>query len=392
MHVHCLSFCVRRWRALPVVLLAFMLDGCVSWWVPPPGIGRELAFSDLPGWQQERQAEAWPALLRSCEKLSQGRAGAAADWQELCLAARALGTPDDAQARAFFEEHFRARVVNGDGGRDGLVTGYYEPLLTGSFARTERFRYPLYRRPDNLLVVDMAALYPELKGKPVRGRIEGNRVVPYLSRAEIGRERAPLAGYELLWVDDPVEAYVLQVQGSGRVRLPDGSTVAIGYADQNGHPYRSLGTRLIELGAMTREEVTLPRIRDWLAAHPDDAQQLLNSNPSYVFFKLREAATDGPIGSLGVPLSARRSIAVDTSVIPLGVPVWLDTVLPDGQAFRQLVLAQDTGGAIKGAVRADVFFGQGEDAGRIAGEMKSPGRLTVLLPKSPSPVTSLSSR
>jgi len=363
-----------------------LLAGCAGWFAPPPGVGREVSFDRLPGWEQDRHASAWPALLRSCDKL----AGRDAAWMEVCRAARERETPDDAGARAFFEEHFRVHRVNGEGRRDGLITGYYEPVLMGSFERDARFRFPLYRRPDDLLIVDLAGLYPELKGRPVRGRLQGNRVVPYHSRAEIGRDRSPLAGSELLWVDDPVEAFVLQVQGSGRVQLPDGSQVAVGYADQNGHPYRSLGGELIARGVMKREDITLPRILDWITANPEQTEQLLNGNPSYVFFRLREAGAEGPVGSLGVSLTAERSVAVDPAFITLGLPVWLDTTLPDGSVFRRLMMAQDTGGAIKGAVRADVFFGQGAPAGRLAGEMKNPGRLHVLLPKASPPVLQLS--
>lgn len=380
-----------------LALMAGLLSGCVSWFAPPPGVGREVRFSDLPGWVRGQQAAAWPALLKSCDKLAppvtSGRLSTAdPTWDGLCRDARTLTAPDDSQARAFFEAHFRARRVNGDGTRDGLITGYYEPILDGSFTRSEHFRYPLYRRPDNLVTVDLASLYPELKGKPLRGRLQGNRLVPYYSRSDIGGANNPLAGNELLWVDDPVEAFLLQVQGSGRVRLPDGSQVAIGYADQNGYPYRSLGARLIELGAMKREDVTLTSVRDWLAAHPEETESLLNSNPSYVFFTLHDASLDGPLGSLGVALTPERSVAVDPAFIPLGVPVWLDTTYPDGRTLQCLTMAQDTGGAIKGAVRADLFLGQGSDAGRLAGEMKQLGRLFVLLPKPPEPLTAVSSR
>ncbi len=354
-----------------------LLAGCAGWFAPPPGVGKEISFGQLPGWEQDRHASAWPALQRSCEKLASRDAA----WTEVCRAARERETPDDAAARAFFEKHFRVYRVNGEGRREGLITGYYEPVLMGSFARDARFRFPLYRRPDNLLVVDLAGLYPELKGRPVRGRLEGNRVVPYHSRADIGRDQSPLAGSELLWVDNAVDAFILQVQGSGRVQLPDGSQVAVGYADQNGHPYRSLGGELIARGELKREDITLPRILDWIAANPEETERLLNSNPSYVFFRLREAGTEGPLGSLGVPLTAERSVAVDPAFVALGSPVWLDTTLPDGSVFRRLMMAQDTGGAIKGAVRADIFFGQGAAAGRLAGEMKNPGRLHVLLPK-----------
>jgi len=377
-----------RLRTLIILVVAAGLFGCAGWFAPPPGIGREVAWSQLPGWEQDQHAAAWPALRKNCEKLASRDAA----WENICLAARTLESPDDTSARSFFEAHFRAHRMNVESGREGLITGYYEPVLNGSTTRNDRFRWPLYKRPDNLLTIDLASLYPELKGRPVRGRLEGNRVVPYYSRAEIGNGKNPLAGQELLWVEDPVEAYLLQVQGSGRVRLPDGSQVAIGYADQNGYPYRSLGGRLIEIGALTREEVTLTRIRNWLATHPEETGALLNSNPSYIFFTQRDAALDGPLGSLGVVLTPERSIAVDPAYIPLGLPVWLDAELPDGRPLQRLAFAQDTGGAIKGAVRADLFFGQGAEAGRVAGEMKQHGRLYVLLPKPPQPVSALSLR
>ena len=403
---HHILRCHCRTRTILALVFAIGFSGCAGWFAPPPpGIGQEVAWSKLPGWEKDRHAAAWPALRKGCEKL----AGRDLAWEGVCLAARALESPDDAAARAFFETHFRAHLVNAENGRDGLITGYYEPVLDGNTARSERFRWPLYKRPDNLLIVDLAGLYPELKGRPVRGRLEGNRVVPYYSRSEIGNGKNPLAGHELLWVEDPVELFILQVQGSGRVRLPDGRQVAVGYADQNGHPYRSLGGRLIELGVLSREEVTLTRIRDWLAAHPEETGALLNSNPSYIFFTQRDvqgrtsaagdrmsgaadATLDGPLGSLGVALTPERSVAVDPAYIPLGLPVWLDAALPDGAPLQRLVLAQDTGGAIKGAVRADLFVGQGAEAGRLAGEMKQRGRLYVLLPRPPQPVTTLSLR
>jgi membrane-bound lytic murein transglycosylase A len=216
--------------------------------------------------------------------------------------------------------------------------------------------------------------------------LQGNRVVPYFSRAEITAGAQPLTGQELLWVDDAVALFMLQVQGSGRVQMPDGSMLAVGYADQNGHPYYPIGRRLVEMGALIAGEVTLFSIRDWLQQHPDEAQDVLNRNPSYIFFALRDASLPGPLGSLNVPLVAQRSIAVDAAKIPLGLPVWLDTTLPGGAVpYRRLMQAQDTGGAIKGQVRADIFFGRGVEAERLAGEMKQPGRMYVLLPQA-SPV------
>ncbi|HEX9811033.1 MAG TPA: murein transglycosylase A [Burkholderiales bacterium] len=343
-----------------------------------PGPGRALAWSSLPGWDEARLADAWPALLNTCAKL--GVAGAA--WRTLCADAGARPPPDDAGARAFFERWFephrqRAGLFQGT----GLITGYYEPLLNGSWTRSERYRYPIYRAPDGLLSVELGSVYPELKGKRVRGRLDGRRVVPYYSRAEIENGKSPLAGNELLWVDDPVELFLLHVQGSGRVRLASGEQVAVGYAQQNGHPYISIGRTLIERAGFALDEIDLPKIRAWLEQHPDQAQSLMNSNPSYVFFALRDGGLPGPLGSLGVPLLAQHAIAVDPNYIPLGTPVWLDTELPgDGAPYRKLVFAQDTGGAIKGPLRADLFFGGGTGAEDVAGRMKQRGRMYVLLP------------
>lgn len=375
---------VENFRGIGRVLLltgVVSLSACMGWQPRSAGVGAEIPWDKLPGWQADQQAEAWPALLRSCRKIRERDAA----WRELCLDALWMYSPDDVTARAFFERHFRPHPMLGEGGEpEGLITGYYEPLLQGSLTRTERFRYPLYRRPENLLTVDLGALYPELQGKTVRGRLQGNRVVPYFSRAEITAGADLLTGQELLWVDDAVALFMLQVQGSGRVQMPDGSMLAVGYADQNGHPYFPIGRRLVEMGALKPGEVTLYSIRDWLHNHPNEAEDVLNRNPSYIFFALRDASLDGPLGSLNVPLVAQRSIAVDAAMIPLGLPVWLDTTLPGGAApYRRLMQAQDTGGAIKGQVRADVFFGRGVEAERLAGEMKQRGRLYVLLPQAP---------
>lgn len=307
-----------------------------------------------------------------------------ARWSDLCTDATLFPAPDDDTARAFFETRFVAHEVSGNNGAaDGLVTGYYEPLLPGSLVRTDRFRYPLYGRPDDLVVVDLGGLYPELQGKRYRGRLNSNRVVPYYSRAEISNGKRPPDAAVLAWVDDPVALFFLEIQGSGRIRLPDGKMLPVGYADQNGHPYVAIGRTLVDSGVMKLEEATMPAIRAWLNANPDKAQTVINSNPSYVFFMLREPGVSGPVGALNVPLQPERSIAVDPGFIPLGSPVWFDTSLPgndDARPYRRLVFAQDTGGAIRGPVRADLFLGFGETAERMAGAMRQRGKLYVLLP------------
>ena len=372
-------------RSACLVILVLLLNGCALF-APEPGIGRPVEWSDLTGWEQDRHSEAWPALLNGCEKLPSRDSS----WREICAAAAAVATPDDQQVRLFFEQWFVPHDVFGrDGDRVGLITGYYEPRLYGSLEPDQRFRFPLYQRPGDLLTIDLHTLYPELKGKRVRGRLVGKRVVPYYERGQIDGDRSLLAGQELLWVDDPFALFFLHIQGSGQVELPDGEVLAVGYADQNGHPYRSIGAELVKMEALEREQVNMFTIKRWLQDHPQQAGDLVNSNASYVFFALNEDPRQSAVGSLNVPLTAERSIAIDREIIPLGVPVWLDTKLPDDGAdsrYRRLVMAQDTGGAINGPVRADLFWGRGERAERMAGLMKQPGSLYVLLPKTAEPV------
>jgi len=363
-------------RFLPVfVLCALLSSACTT---RPPGIGGPVAWSSLRNWNADHQGAAWQGFLKSCEKLRERQ------WQEVCALAEGSGELSDAEARAFFETHFEARPIYAEGGEtQGLITGYYEPLLKGSWERSDEFRYPLYGVPEDLLVVDLGAVYPQLKNLRLRGKLDGNRVVPYYDRAQLDDDRELLQGREILWVNSPVDLFFLHVQGSGLVELTDGSVVAVGYAEQNGHPYQSIGRVLVEMGELQQQDVTLFTIREWLKANPSRAARILASNPSYVFFELRDAAAAAPTGALNVTLTPRRSIAVDRNVIPLGAPVWLQTTLPDAaqSPLNQLMLAQDTGGAIKGHVRADVFWGRGDEAERMAGLMKQQGELFVLLPR-----------
>jgi len=346
-----------------------------------PGIGSTVPWTEVSGWTQDSVAQAWPALINSCQIMPLRDAR----WREPCLEAGLFQNPNDETARAFFETRFEAHEVIGtDRSSDGLITGYYEPLLFGSFNRTERYRFPVFGRPDDLVVVDLGELYPELKGKRYRGRITNHRLVPYYSRAEIANGKQPPNDTVLLWVDDPVALFFLEIQGSGRIQLPDGRILPIGYADQNGHPYVSIGRTLVEAGVMTLDEATMPTIYAWLKANPEQARKVMNTNPSYVFFRMRDPDSfAGPVGALNVPLIPERSVAVDPSVIPLGSPVWIDTTLPnvaENHPYRRLVFAQDTGGAIRGPVRADVFFGFGPSAEQLAGSMRQRGKMYVLQP------------
>lgn len=374
----------RRRAGFVLACLCALLAACDRL-SPRPGIGAAVSFAQLPGWTDGKQAQAWPALLASCARLAHRPEHPG--WDAPCDAARALPIPDDAQARAFVEQFFQPfELVGSWWRRQALFTGYYEPLLEGARVPGERYRYPVYTAPTDLVRVELGELHSELKGKTVRGRLEGRRVTPYPSRAQI-EDTGLLAGQELLWVDDPVALFFLHIQGSGRVRLPDGTVIGVGYADQNGHPYTAIGRLLAAAGEIPLEQVSMFSIRDWLRAHPDRADGVMRGNASYIFFRERPLTGAGPEGSLGVALTPGRSLAIDPAVVPRGVPVWIDTVLPDAttSVMRRLMLAQDTGGAIKGPLRADVFFGAGPEAERLAGHMKQPGRMYVLLPRTLTP-------
>ena len=342
-------------------------------------------WDDLPGWSDDDIAAAWPAFLLSCRGMTSRPHGPA--WRRVCDLAKAANDKADFNPRRFFEQNLKPyAIVNGESGANGMVTGYYEPLLQGSRQRSKGFEQPVRGVPDDLLTIDLSSVFPELKDKRVRGRIEGNKVVPYWSRAEIVERGDKLPGKTLLYTDDAVELFFLQVQGSGRVKMNDGSTVRLNYADQNGHPYQSIGRVLVARGELKLEEASMQGIQAWARANPKRLDDLLNANPSYVFFREVPNSKDGPVGALGVPLTAERSIAIDPRSVPLGAPVFLATTRPNSpQAMNRLVMAQDTGGAIKGAVRADFFWGFGKEAGEQAGRMKQNGRLWVLWPKDSAP-------
>jgi len=356
----------------------------------PRALFTPVNWTDLPGWNTDALEAAWPALRIGCRALLTERERIKV-WQAPCMAAVGISAASRSAVRAFFENHFSPyRISDADGHATGLVTGYFEPVLAGSRLRSAAFNVPLYAPPDDLLTVDLAELHPELKDKRVRGRVDGTKVVPYWPRRDIERGAAELAGKALVYVSDPVEAFFLEIQGSGRVRLAGGSVIRLNYADQNGHPYRSIGRVLIDRGELPRERASLQGIIGWAKANPERLRALLDENPSYVFFRevpppapgSLEALIDGPIGTLGVPVLAGRTIAVDRSVVPLGAPIFLATTMPLSDApLERLVLAQDTGGAIRGAVRADFFWGTGAEAGRQAGRMRQEGRMWLLWPK-----------
>ncbi|MDO9054550.1 MAG: MltA domain-containing protein [Gallionella sp.] len=336
----------------------------------------------LPDWQKMDLQPSWVAFQQSCRALKNKP-----DWQTVCARAHELVQPDNEALRLFFEETFtRYQVFNPDGSSQGLITGYYEPRLSGSRVRTARFKYPLYAAPDDMLTIDLSEVYPQLKDMRLRGRLDGRRILPYFSRADIDEGKGALRGRELFWVENAVDLFFLQIQGSGRIELADGALVKVGYADQNGHPYVSIGKKLIEMGELKIEQASMQGIKRWAEQNPAKLTALLEHNPSYVFFRELPEGLSAPLGALGVPLTNQYSIAIDPRTIPLGAPVFLSTTYPNtAEPLNRLMLAQDTGGAIRGAVRADFFWGFGDQAGAQAGRMKQSGQMWVLFPKGAEP-------
>lgn len=385
-------------RPIPALLLSLLLAGCTVLPAPtlpppaqpavcPPCPGAEpekpaakplqpAEWSELPGWTEDDPLPAFEAFRASCGVLEKKPL-----WRASCASARQ--TDNGSDIRAWFEAQFRPwALVHPDGGRTGLVTGYYEPLMQGSRSKRPPYLTPVFGPPADLIVVDLASLYPELKHLRLRGRVEGRKLVPYHDRAGWTALEAEREGDALLWVDDPLDFFFLQIQGSGQVALDDGSRIRIGYADQNGHPYRSIGRWLIDRGELKAHEASMQGIKAWAEANPRRLPELLNANPSLVFFRELPATGSGPPGALGVPLTPGRSIAVDPRHVPLGAPVWLATTHPNSeQALTRLMLAQDTGGAIRGPVRADFYWGSGAEAGSQAGRMKQRGSMWLLLPR-----------
>lgn len=337
-------------------------------------------FAALPGWAANAASGALPAFLAACARVREGAALAAA-----CARAREVPQDDDVAARGFFASTFTPYALSSSEGETrGLITGYYEPVLAGRRARSARFHTPVFGVPSDMIVVDLASLYPDLKHRRLRGRIEGRRLVPYYSRAEIEDANERFEAPVLAWVADPVALFFLQIQGSGQIEFEDGSRLRLGYADQNGHPYRSLGRYLVERGEMPLDQASMQGIQAWAEAHPDKLRAALDANPSYVFFRVLPdlPAQDGPIGALGVPLRAGASLAVDRRFIPLGAPVYLATTEPLSEVpLERLTVALDTGGAIRGPLRGDFYWGSGPDAGAMAGRMRQQGRLWLLWPR-----------
>lgn len=346
------------------------------------------SFSDLPNWRNDEAQLALNAFRKSCGRILKADASkpafrevwakSNADWQRAC---RALpdGNVTSAQARSYFENNFTPFAATNNGEATGKFTGYFEASLHGSKTRGGVFQIPLRAKPDDLVMVDLGAFRDELKGQRIAGRVEGGHLKPYETRGEIEDGKLPSSQEKiLLWVDSAAEAFFLQIQGSGIVTLDDGKVARVGYDGQNGHPYYAIGKELVKRGHLKQEDVSMNSIKAFLASHPDEGREIMRLNKSYVFFKLNENNQEGPKGGEGVALTPERSLAIDRSLMPYGLPVYLST---EQLSINRLMVAQDTGGAIRGPVRGDIFFGHGKTAEELAGPMNSPGRYWILLPK-----------
>ena len=405
----------RAAGALGLLLaLAVSLAACATLREPPgphaatgPEGLRAVSFAALPGWNEDHPARSLAAFVRGCGELlylppdqALGGAGPAAtlggkagDWTAACLAARAVRPADDAAARAYFAAWFQPYEVEAGGAGRAEIGGYYEPEAAGALTESAAFRVPLLARPRDLVRVDPAAMAPpagaSAPARPIFGRLDHGRLVPYYTRAEIDAGALRADHLAIAWLADPLAAYLMQVEGFGRVRLADGQMLRVGFAGQNGRPYVPIGKVMAARGMIGADAVDLAHIRAWLAAHPALAQGVLDANPNYVFFRLlgNIPPRQGAPGALGVPLTPRRSLAVDRAFIPLGAPVFLATTDPlSGRPWRRMMLAQDLSGSVRGALRADVYFGWGRAASRAAGRPPRAGRLYLLLPRqSPRP-------
>ncbi len=358
-------------------------------------------FADLEGWNSSDPRLALDAFRRSCAAILDkaadvslggvGYAGTVGEWSYACRQAADGGVLTINAARKYFEAEFVPVRLSKSGDSAGFFTGYYEPELRGSRIRHGAYQTPIYGVPSDLVTVNGAVLRDLEAGSSFASRMMMSmmmmRYVPYPARAEIEREGIP--AQPLFYVDDPIDAFFLQIQGSGRVALDDGTVVRAAYAGQNGQPYTAIGAVLLERGELVSEEISLPAIRSWLIAHPDQARDVMDANESYVFFSEKPIGDprEGSVGAEGVALTPGASLAVDRSYHALGVPIWLEGSAPDpdpkkqDRVFDRLLIAQDTGGAIVGPLRGDVYWGVGPDAAAIAGRMKNAARMTVLLPR-----------
>ena len=381
-------------RALLFTIISVSL-GCVQ--DPKQIVGTDgaklvpILLNDLPGWENDNIQDALIPFYRSCKKIlskkpntsmgNQKYLGLVKDWQSACQALPVLEA-NGGEVRRYLNQEFKAYKMIDNENSTGLFTGYFEPILRGSRIKTKNFTVPVYPRPKDLVLVSLGDWRQSLKGERIAGKLSGPRLKPYFSRKKIRKGALAQTTKPILWLESDIDAFFLHIQGSGRIDLSDGLTVRLGYAGHNGHNYFPIGRYLREIGAIKDKDMSLQKIKHWLLKNPKEKNFVMDKNPSYIFF--REVDGAGPIGAQGVALTPGRSLAVDRRFISLGTFVWLKTNYSDenGQKLQRLMVAQDTGGAIKGMIRGDVFWGSGATALKLAGPMKAQGELFLIIPKS----------
>lgn len=356
-------------------------------------------YADVPGWYEADLAGFLPDFIRSCAALANKSAiapmgthqtfGTVGDWISICQdAATQLGANHNV-LRYFFESRLRPYLVGRNNDPVGLFTGYYEAQLNGSWQPGGIYNVPIYARPDDIVSINLGMFRPEFEGQTLAGRIEGKKLVPYPARDAISAGALRGKQLEVMWVNSQIDAFFLHIQGSGRVRMTDGSIVRLAYAGRNGQRYVAVGRELIAAGIIPQDQMSMQAIRAWMEANPVSAQALMNTNPSFVFFRVSDAAE--PVGAQGLPLTPGRSLAVDDDFIPYGLPMWLDITDPRDPShetpLRRMVIPQDTGSAIKGPVRGDLFWGFGREAAAAAGVMNEQGSYYLFLPRTRDPIT-----
>jgi membrane-bound lytic murein transglycosylase A len=379
-------------RAIPYPELPWPLEISGSQYAP-------VAWADIAGWNEDDQLGAYRAFRLSCKPISAQQTPPAepkalgVSLRDPCRAARAAEIPDGAKARAFFERYFLPLRISRLGEDEGFVTGYYEPVVDGSRTQTEAYTVPVYRRPSNLFVRGFRQDSVSLPNKgQVFRKIGRRKLVPYYDRAEIEDGKIAGRGLEICWLKNQADLLFMQIQGSARIRLQDGSTIRVNYDAHNGYPYTAVGRILIERGIIPKEQMSMQRIREWMDQNPDGANEVRRQNRSYVFFRqVQLSDKDEPVGAQGVPLTPGRSIAVDKALHVYGTPFFIEGELPieseqSKTPFGRLMIAQDTGSAIVGPARADLYFGAGADAGRVSGRLKHNMRFVMLVPKSLDPL------
>lgn len=385
---------MKRKLIITALVIIPLISAAYLWTIHRPNLHLKIVtFSRLPGWDKANPLKSLHAFNISCKHFLQLKPDAsvgspyikltAKDWYPACRAAYSIQATSPEQAKAFFEHWFTPVEFFNHKPVQGLFTGYYLPLLHGSLKKTTDYSVPLYRRPNNLITVDLGLFDPKLAYRHAVGRLDGNKLVPYYTRTEINQGRIDQSASVLVWVNSHIDRLFLEIQGSGIVELTDGSQMFVGYADQNGAPYTAIGQVLIKMGVMTKKNASMQGIRDYLETHPEQMESIINQNKSFVFFE--KLPQQSVFGVQSIALTPGYSLAIDRQWVPIGSPIWVNTTHPahnskDENTFQRLMIAQDTGGAIRGMVRGDVFWGAGKKATAIAGKMKSQGYYWLLLP------------